>query len=327
MIVFIHPGGLHTLSGSSKDFGPEYILEEDVVLVAFNYRLLHFGFTSVGTKDASGNAGFKDQVLVLKWVQDHIHHFGGNKELVTLMGYSAGGLSTSLHLVSPMSRNLFHRAFIMSSSMLPQAKLKTDQSFLVTKLARFLNCDDAIDSFECVKQSDTHNITMSLRPMFEFGFDHPIYRWLPVIEPKIDEEDRFLDRDPMEHLQEGNFNKVPILMSTAKDELTLSTMYLFEHPNLLKEFLKDFSRVGPICLQYEPNQNVSDSLIDWYNITDSADDRAHYSELFDRIAAVSVFEFRKERREDNSIILLSNKISVLFRRCYQFSDTTLGSNC
>lgn len=90
VIVFIHPGGLYLRSGSYDNLGPEYLLEKDVVLVTFNYRLAFFGFTSVGTNQAIGNAGFKDQALVLKWVSDHIHHFGGDAQLVTLMGNSAG---------------------------------------------------------------------------------------------------------------------------------------------------------------------------------------------------------------------------------------------
>lgn len=105
VIVFIHPGGFYLGSGSSENFGPEYLLEEDVVLVTFNYRLAFFGFTSVGSKEAVGNAGLKDQALVLKWVSDHIHHFGGDSRCVTLMGDSAG---KCYHLMfsSPKIKNL-----------------------------------------------------------------------------------------------------------------------------------------------------------------------------------------------------------------------------
>lgn len=284
VVVFIHPGGLYILSGSSKEFGPEYLLDEDIVLVTFNYRLAHFGFTSTGTKEAIGNAGFKDQALVLKWVQDHIHNFGGDKQLVTLMGDSAGALSISLHLVSPMSRNYFHRAFMMSSSMLPQTKVPTEQEFLIEKLARFLSCDESIDSFECVKQADTQNITHSLRAMFEFGNDNPVYRWLPVIEPKTDNsESSFLVEDPMKLLQAGDFNRIPIFMSATKHETSMSAMYLLEHRELLEQFMNDFPRVGPICSAYDPNETISKALKEWY-IKNSFEDQEHYSDLFDQIA-------------------------------------------
>lgn len=90
VIVFIHPGGFYVLDGRSDSFGPEYLMEKDIVLVTFNYRLAFFGFTSLGTNQSIGNAGFKDQALVLKWISDHIHHFGGDSRCVTLMGDSAG---------------------------------------------------------------------------------------------------------------------------------------------------------------------------------------------------------------------------------------------
>lgn len=288
VVVFIHPGGLYLLSGSSKNFGPEYLLEQDIVLVTFNYRLAHFGFTSLGTNDVIGNAGFKDQVLVLKWVQDHIRNFGGDKTLVTLMGDSAGALSISLHLVSSMSRNLFHRAFLLSGSMLPQIEaLPTEQSFLVTKLAHYLNCDESIIPFECVKQANTNNITSSLRKMFDFGDDNPVYRWLPVIESKIDEENQFLNQSPMELLTTGNINRVPILMSATKNEVSMAAMYLFEHRNLLEQFINNFSYVAPICFAYEPNESFSSALKAEY-FTYGFDDQNHYSELFDQVAQVNI---------------------------------------
>lgn len=104
VIVFIHPGGFYVGSGRSDQFGPEYLLEQDIVLVTFNYRLAFFGFTAVGTSEAIGNAGLKDQALVLKWVHDHIFHFGGDPQCVTLMGDSAGNKCYG-HCSAPTMQN------------------------------------------------------------------------------------------------------------------------------------------------------------------------------------------------------------------------------
>lgn len=51
-----------------------------------------------------GNIGMKDQVAAMKWVQKNIAAFGGNPNMVTLVGNSAGGISAHFHLFSPLSK-------------------------------------------------------------------------------------------------------------------------------------------------------------------------------------------------------------------------------
>lgn len=58
--------------------------------VTLNYRMDIFGFLSLNTPEYSGNMGLKDQVLALRWVNDNIEHFGGDKNRITLFGHSSG---------------------------------------------------------------------------------------------------------------------------------------------------------------------------------------------------------------------------------------------
>lgn len=58
--------------------------------VTFNYRLGALGFLSLGTPEYSGNMGLKDQLAALKWTNENIEYFGGNKDLITIIGESAG---------------------------------------------------------------------------------------------------------------------------------------------------------------------------------------------------------------------------------------------
>ena len=75
---------------------------------------------STGDQHARGNWGYLDQVAALRWVQQNIAHFGGNPDLVTIFGVSAGGTSVSSLVVSPMSKGLFHRAIMQSGvALLP----------------------------------------------------------------------------------------------------------------------------------------------------------------------------------------------------------------
>lgn len=61
----------------------------------------------MGTKEAPGNNGLKDQVEVLKWIKQNILSFGGDECNVTIFGYSVGAMSAILHLMSPMSTGKF----------------------------------------------------------------------------------------------------------------------------------------------------------------------------------------------------------------------------
>lgn len=154
VIVFIHPGGFYESSGRSDEFGPQYLIRRDIVLVTINYRLSAFGFLSTGTKDAPGNNGLKDQVMALRWVKKHIERFGGDPDSVTLMGYGSGAIGITLHMVSPMSKGLFHKAIVMSGAATAQWTIPKHQLNLTKKQARILNCPDHSISqmMKCLKQ-------------------------------------------------------------------------------------------------------------------------------------------------------------------------------
>ena len=116
--------------------GPNVLLDRDnVVMVGVNYRLGALGFLSLECDEApgelsrmsrkvtnvtlilvTGNLGLHDQYLALRWIQQNIAQFGGDPANVTLMGESAGAMSAACHLVSPLSRGLFHRVIALSGA-------------------------------------------------------------------------------------------------------------------------------------------------------------------------------------------------------------------
>lgn len=71
-------------------YGPDYLLQKDIVLVTINYRVGPIGFLSLKDPELNipGNAGLKDQIFALKWVQKNIANFGGDANNVTLIGTS-----------------------------------------------------------------------------------------------------------------------------------------------------------------------------------------------------------------------------------------------
>lgn len=124
VLVYIHGGFLNYGSGDALGLYPnsEMVSELNIVGVSFNYRLNAFGFLSLDVlsksspTDTSGNYGFMDQILALKWTQVNIEKFGGDPNRVTILGQSSGGTSELALLTSPMAKGLFHGAIMMSAS-------------------------------------------------------------------------------------------------------------------------------------------------------------------------------------------------------------------
>ena len=156
VLVWIHGGALTLGSGRLDEYGPQYFMDtESVVVVTINYRLGSFGFLSMGTADVPGNAGFRDQSLALKWVNDNIANFGGDPETIAIAGESAGSLSVTLHLVSPMSQGLFQRAFLQSGTGLsPNWEHNTPEQALkqADQVSKALGCDEEEDILSCLQK-------------------------------------------------------------------------------------------------------------------------------------------------------------------------------
>lgn len=89
-MVHIVGGAFITNPGDDTLSGPDFLIEHDVILVTFNYRLEAFGFMSLSTPEYSGNMGMKDQLMAIQWVHRNIEYFGGDSSQITLMGHSAG---------------------------------------------------------------------------------------------------------------------------------------------------------------------------------------------------------------------------------------------
>jgi carboxylesterase type B len=146
-----------------RDVSPgELLPSREVVLVTVQYRLGTFGFFSTGDSEAPGNVGLLDQVEALKWVQENIQAFRGNKGSVTLLGESAGGSSVSFHFLSPLSKGLFHRGIAVSGVELSPFAKKTKSTVLDAskKLARNVNCQKGNSSamLQCLRSLPSSTI-------------------------------------------------------------------------------------------------------------------------------------------------------------------------
>ncbi|XP_022903448.2 esterase FE4-like isoform X1 [Onthophagus taurus] len=268
VMVFFHPGGFYEGISSSEFFGPHYILDQDIVLVVPNYRLQTLGFLATGSKEAPGNNGLKDQVQVLRWVQQNIASFSGDPNNVTICGYSAGGMSVTLHMVSPMSRGLFHKAISMSGTAFGVQPIISDQLRLAKKQAQLVNCPEEVDNglIDCLKSKTSEELSNNLEGYQEFLYD-PIWLWMPVIEPDFGQE-RFLVEHPIKSVVNKRVADVPLLIGVTKDEFGGRSYFVVNNQTALKEFDENYKTIWPIIFGYERDSqfslNVSEGLRKFY---------------------------------------------------------------
>ena len=120
VMVWLHGGGFD--SGTSAWNPGMQLAQKDVVVVSVNHRLNILGFLDLSTVSGkykySGNVGMLDVVQALKWVQKNIRQFGGDPDNVTIFGESGGGGKVGTLLCMPVTKGLFHKAIIMSGTIL-----------------------------------------------------------------------------------------------------------------------------------------------------------------------------------------------------------------
>jgi para-nitrobenzyl esterase len=220
VMVWIHGGGL--TAESADKFDPSPLVEHgNVIVVTINYRLGLLGFFAHPAIDNEGhprgNYGLMDQQFALEWVRQNIHAFGGNNQLVTLFGQSAGGQSTLCNLASPTAAGLFQRVIAESGAftvtdylgqIVPVAVAETVGTKSVPSgiaLAKAAGCPD--QTAECLRNLPPANLVGLHLNTFNF------------VNPFID--GTVLTQTPRAAFASGQFNRVPVISGTNHDEWRL----------------------------------------------------------------------------------------------------------
>jgi len=165
----------------------------DYIVIYSNYRVNAFGFLpGKAIKDSpisDLNPGLLDQQYVLKWVQSHIHHFGGDPHNVTIWGQSAGAGSVVAQVLAN-GRNgqpkLFSKALASSPFWPKTYNYNAPQAEAIyTQLANLTGCTNAHDSetLACLKSVDVQKIRdANLIISASNTWTTSSYTWAPVID-------------------------------------------------------------------------------------------------------------------------------------------------
>ncbi|WP_437475858.1 carboxylesterase family protein [Sorangium sp. So ce1014] len=221
VLVWIHGGGFELGSGAEADYDGRLLSETTgAVVVTLNYRLGPLGFLALPelkSEDpdhpSTGAYGLEDQRAALEWVKANIGAFGGDPGKVTLFGESAGGISVCMHMVSPASKGLFHRAIIESGP----CDSATDEATATAQgqqLVEALGCTDAPSVLECLRGKSAEEVMGALVASEKFLVgEGPT--WFPVIDGWN------LPDWPGKLLEAGSFEKVPTILGSNADEGSL----------------------------------------------------------------------------------------------------------
>lgn len=265
-MVWIHGGGFAYGNGTIKEeTGEQFLMEKEIVLVSINYRLNVFGFLSLDIPEAAGNMGLKDQVMALKWVQNNIQQFGGDKNNVTLFGISAGSACIEYLILSPKSKGLFHKAILQSGSSLNYWALTSKHKSVAYKLARKLGFqgdkENNYDIYNYINKHSTDDIQRNAPNNLNFEQNSCMdFAFTPCVEKDFNDNEAFLTEHPYVMLRQGNINVTTILRGFCDSEGMLSVILDSVDVKALKE-TKNFIKFWPFSIAEHYNEKLKNAYI------------------------------------------------------------------
>ncbi|XP_046639107.1 venom carboxylesterase-6-like isoform X1 [Daphnia pulicaria] len=305
VMVYIHPGSWFFGSGNGKTdlAGPGYFLDRNVVYVTMKYRLGAFGFLSTEDSEAPGNYGLLDQTMALRWIRDNIRHFGGDPNLVTIFGCSAGAASVHYHLLSPHSKGLFHRAIAQSGSTLNPWARKRSVGTYTKKLAQYVNCPQSNSSalLACLRQKPANQIV-------RFQKEIEIMHVCPVgFGPRVDveRESPFLPAEPRKLMETNQINSVPMIAGSTRNEGgSMVRRLVSDDRKLLNEFNKDPLKYFRFMMGIEDQSFFGDKIIKQIAYRYFTIDRPYHPNQLDKVGEI-IADYLYYHDIDESVDLLS----------------------
>ncbi|XP_068883150.1 fatty acyl-CoA hydrolase precursor, medium chain-like isoform X2 [Aphelocoma coerulescens] len=229
VLVWIHGGGLVFGAASSYD-GSALAAFDNVVVVTIQYRLGIAGYLSTGDEHARGNWGYLDQVAALRWIQENIIHFGGDPGSVTIFGESAGGISVSALILSPLAKGLFHKA--ISESGTAALGLFTEQpNEEAQKIAAVSGCEKSSSAaiVECLREKTEEELVQITLKMDFFFISSCV-------------DGVFYPKSPRELLSEKSINAVPYIIGVNNCEFGWGIPMMMKYPPFVDGLDKDVAR-------------------------------------------------------------------------------------
>jgi len=262
VMIWIYGGAYQSGYTAEMEFDGERLARRGIILVSIAYRLNLFAWfahpelTAECGDDYCGNFGFLDQMAAFAWVQRNIAAFGGDPDNVTISGQSAGGGSCLAHLVSPVTKGLFHKAIVMSGGGIRGFNTPPNRTLAEAEATgvRFLD-HLGVRTLAQARQIDAKTLLVKNRT-FGGADATPMRNWVHFTDGK------FLTKDWTEALLANERHMVPVLASHTNNDFKTApqvstTAEFAAYAN--REFADRAGEYLALC-GYTPDGNLRDML-------------------------------------------------------------------
>ena len=261
VLIYFNGGGLMAGSGSEPRYAGDAMARKGIISITANYREGIFGFfahpqlSKETSYKGSGNYGFMDQVAAIQWVKDNIEAFGGDPDRITIVGESAGSMSVSALMASPLCQGLFAQAMGSSGSVMGFKKIATLKEAekngmeLAQQIAQNLKkLDNEKDVANSNKKAEDNLQKNNLKNANKKSskkiskLSIADLRALPAEElmklasvksvPAYNIDGYFLTEQPVETFAKGNQTKVPLLIGGNNQEMTPWAVLMGKQPTV-----------------------------------------------------------------------------------------------
>lgn len=258
VIVWIYGGALEVGASSRPIYDGRKFAAHGVVFVSFNYRLGPLGWLALpalsqeSPHHVSGNYGLLDQIAALKWVRSNIAAFGGNPKNVTIMGESAGALSVTYLLASPLARGLFQKAIAESPNMRSFPELRTAKHGLPSAQQIGTRLEAALHASSLTKLR-AMSATAITRAALKLHF-----------RPQGTIDGYVLPHQIVTIFNRGRQAHVPVLAGFNSDEIGTLPGLLSHAPSTPQQYRQQIRRgygdLAPAFLKLYPGNNIAASM-------------------------------------------------------------------
>lgn len=247
--MFLYSERLQNSYNKTKDYSPDFFIEEDIVVVTVSHRLTIFGFLSLEDDTMPGNSGLKDIVMALEWISNNINKFGGDSSKVTLLGVQGGAVVVDL-LIRSKAKKYFHSAILQSGSSLSPLYLQEKTRERAFKLGKLLEISTSsssrlLEELNNIASSELFKMELRAAPDDYFKENQRgVLTFGPIVEKQTD---GLITEYPEDSFEKIN---IPIMLGfNSREGLRASHLYL-KTPQFLSFVEKDFPLLMPLRLKF-----------------------------------------------------------------------------